>query len=91
MNTLDDEREKYRSGLRRKLVDMLLNDYKSKRERGELFYEGRWITPDEKLTFIEDIRREHKALLQDSIGLILLGFIAAFILIKLIETFFFPK
>lgn len=89
-NTPDSVGDAYQKNIRRKLVDMLLDEYKVRKDRGELLYNGRWISPDKKYDFIEELRKEHKGFLQDSIVLLVLGFVGAYLLILLIRAFFFP-
>ncbi len=81
----------YRNRLRNKLVDLFLEEYSRRRDRGELLYEGKWITPDEKFDFSEEIKKEHKGLFYDSLLLLVIGFIVAYILVRLLTILRFPS
>jgi hypothetical protein len=81
----------YRDGLRRKLTNLFLDEYKLRKERGELLYSGSWITPDNKFEFIEEMKKEHKHLLHDSVLALFSGFVIAFAAVLLIRFILFPN
>jgi hypothetical protein len=83
--------EGFRNMFRKKLIDLFLNEYSARRDRGELLYKGRWITPDRKFDFTEELKRDHKQLFFDSLVLLFLGFVGALFLIFLLKLFFFPS
>jgi hypothetical protein len=69
---------------------MFLDEYKLRKDRGELLYEGRWIKPSDKFDFIEETRREHKALFLDLVILLGIGFLLAIIVVAFMRLYFFP-
>jgi|GEM_PF-4305017 len=81
----------YRNALRKKLVDMFLTDYGLRRDRGELLYAGKWITPEKKYDFMNDLKEDHKHLVQDSVLGLIMGFVGAVILVLLLKLFMFPS
>lgn len=81
----------YRESLRKKLANLFLDEYKARRERGELLHEGSWITPDDKFEFIENMKREHQRLFHDSILALLFGFVLSFVAVLVIRLLLFPK
>ncbi len=88
---MSEETTAYRKKLRKKLVRLFFEEYRRRKEQGVLFFEGRWITPDEKMDFFEDLRREHRRMWNDSLLLIGIGFVLALILILIMKNFLFPK
>jgi hypothetical protein len=87
----NEQRAAYRSTFRKKLVDMFLNEYSVRRDRGELLYGGRWITPEEKFDFMDEVKKDHKHLFNDSLLALVFGIIGALILTFLVKIFFFPR
>ena len=81
----------YRERLRKKLVDLFLKEYSRRRDRGELLYRGKWIKPDEKLDFTEEIKKEHKGLFYVSLLFLDIGCFVAYILIRLLIILEFPS
>jgi hypothetical protein len=88
---MNKENETYRENLRRKLVRIFAEEYSTRKERGELFFEGRWIRPEEKMDFFDDMKEEHRKLLVDSMLLILAGIAVAPVLVLIIKAFLFPR
>jgi hypothetical protein len=90
-NYESDASAAYRQSFRRKLADLFLNEYSVRRDRGELLYAGRWITPDRKYDFMDELKVEHRHLVQDSILGLVVGFLGAVILVVLIKYVLFPS
>jgi len=90
-NHESDASAAYRLTFRRKLADLFLNEYSLRRDRGELLYAGRWITPDRKYDFMDELKDEHKHLVRDSILGLILGFASAFVLVLLVRFVLFPS
>ena len=81
----------FREKFRKKLIRLFLQEYTTRKERGELFFEGRWIRPEEKMDFYDDLGREHRKLWYDILLLVVFGFLFAVVLILVIKGFLFPK
>jgi hypothetical protein len=90
-NAHDAMKAGFREEFRRKLANLFLDEYQLRKDRGELLYQGRWISPGDKFEFIEEIRKEHRSLFLDLVILFALGFFGALVLVLIIRGFFFPK
>lgn len=85
-----DVKRDFRRRVRSRFLDMLLSEYKARKESGELLYKGRWISQSDKIDFLEELQKEHRALFHDTLVLLGVGFVLAVILIIIIKSYFFP-